>query len=138
MMPDTYSISDLASEFGVTTRTLRHYEDQGLLHPQRNGPVRIFGSRDRARLKLALRAKRLGFALHEIRALFHLYDMGQAEKPRLREFLAKIEEHRALLERQREDVDVMLSEMDFFARQCRRLLGGGEAPMTGGGERGSR
>jgi len=130
MTSDLYSITDLSREFGVTTRTIRHYEDQGLLHPQRNGAARVFDSRDRARLKLALRGKRLGFALHEIRELFHLYDLGQEEKARLPEFLAKIEQHRALLKRQREDVEVMLNEIDFFAAQCRKWLAGGHASKT--------
>jgi DNA-binding transcriptional MerR regulator len=130
-MSASYSIGQLANEFGVTPRTIRHYEQQGLLHPHRVGSVRIFGGRDRARLKLALRAKRLGFALHEIRALFDLYDAGQREKRELDGFLARIERHRALLERQREDIEVMLAEIDFFAQQCRKRHPGGD-PATDG------
>ena len=72
----TYTISDLAREFDVTTRTLRHYEDQGLVTPTRDGINRIFSYRDRVRLKLALRGKRLGFSLNEIRELFQLYDLA--------------------------------------------------------------
>ena len=126
-MTDTYSISELAREFGVTTRTIRFYEDQGLLSPRRAGAVRIFGNRDRVRLKLALRGKRLGFSLAEIRELFELYDVSRDEKKQLEAFLVRLERRRALLEQQREDIEVMLNEIDFFANQCRRLLKGGAA-----------
>jgi DNA-binding transcriptional MerR regulator len=126
-MSDSYSISELAKEFGVTTRTIRFYEDQGLLSPKRAGPTRIFSNRDRVRLKLALRGKRLGFSLAEIRELFELYDVSRDEKKQLEAFLVRLERRRALLEQQREDVEVMLSEIDFFANQCRRLLRGSSA-----------
>ena len=121
-MAATYSISDLAREFKVTTRTIRHYEEQGLLNPVREGMNRIFNNRDRVRLKLALRGKRLGFSLNDIRELFELYDLARNEKKQLEIFLAKLEKRRASLEQQREDVEVMLNEIDFFARQCRHLL----------------
>lgn len=121
-MAATYSISDLAREFKVTTRTIRHYEEQGLLDPVREGMNRIFSNRDRVRLKLALRGKRLGFSLNDIRELFELYDLARNEKKQLEVFLAKLEKRRASLEQQREDVEVMLNEIDFFARQCQRLL----------------
>jgi DNA-binding transcriptional MerR regulator len=124
-MGQTYSISDLAKEFGVTTRTIRHYEEQGLLNPGREGTSRIFTHRDRVRLKLALRGKRLGFSLSDIRELFDLYDLAKDEKKQLEEFLARLEKRRAILEQQREDIDVMLNEINFFANQCRRLLAGG-------------
>jgi DNA-binding transcriptional MerR regulator len=123
-MSDSYSISELAQEFGVTTRTIRFYEDQGLLSPTRAGATRVFSNRDRVRLKLALRGKRLGFSLAEIRELFALYDVSRDEKKQLEEFLARLERRRALLEQQREDIAVMLTEIDFFANQCRRLLKG--------------
>ncbi len=121
-MSGTYTISDLAKEFGVTTRTIRYYEDQGLLSPEREGMNRVFSNRDRVRLKLALRGKRLGFSLSEIRELFDLYDLSRDERRQLEQFLAKLERRRAILEQQREDIEVMLSEIDFFANQCRRLL----------------
>ena len=121
-MPATYSISDLAKEFAVTTRTIRHYEEQGLLRPKRDGTARMFINRDRARLKLALRAKRLGFSLNDIRELFELYDLAKDEKRQLNEFLAKLEQRRAVLEQQREDIAVMLNEITFFSSQCQRLL----------------
>lgn len=124
IMPATFSITELAREFGVTTRTIRHYEEQGLLNPTRDGTSRIFGHRDRVRLKLALRGKRLGFSLGEIRELFELHDLAKDEKKQLETFLAKLEKRRALLQQQREDIEVMLNEINFFAGQCRRLLAG--------------
>ena len=123
-MATTYSISELAREFDVTTRTIRFYEDQGLLSPAREGTTRLFSPRDRVRLKLALRGKRLGFSLAEIRELFELYDVSRDEHKQLEEFLVKLERRRARLEQQREDIEVMLNEIDFFANQCRRLLRG--------------
>ncbi|MBI2508630.1 MAG: MerR family DNA-binding transcriptional regulator [Betaproteobacteria bacterium] len=121
-MSTTYTITELAREFDVTTRTIRYYEDQGLLSPRRDGVNRVFSNRDRVRLKLALRGKRLGFSLSEIRELFELYDVSRDEKKQLEEFLAKLERRRVLLEQQREDIEVMLTEIQFFASQCRRLI----------------
>jgi DNA-binding transcriptional MerR regulator len=123
-MTSQFSISELAREFGVTTRTIRYYEDQGLLSPAREGMSRVFSSRDRVRLKLALRGKRLGFSLAEIRELFELYDVSRDEQRQLEVFLRRLERRRALLELQREDIEAMLNEIDFFANQCRRLLKG--------------
>ena len=123
-MSTTYTISELAKEFGVTTRTIRFYEDQGLLSPKREGTTRVFSSRDRVRLKLALRGKRLGFSIAEIRELFELYDVSRDEKKQLEEFLSRLDRRRAHLEQQREDIEVMLNEINFFANQCRRLLKG--------------
>jgi DNA-binding transcriptional MerR regulator len=120
-----FSITELAAEFGVTTRTIRHYEEQGLLSPMREGTSRVFSHRDRVRLKLALRGKRLGFSLSEIRELFELYDLARDENRQLEVFLGKLEKRRALLEQQREDIEVMLNEINFFAGQCRRLLASG-------------
>lgn len=121
-MSAALTITDLAKEFGVTTRTIRHYEDEGLLNPRREGMNRLFSNRDRVRLKLALRGKRLGFSLAEIRELFDLYDLGRDEEQQLREFLAKLARRRVLLEQQREDIEVMLNEIAFFETQCRKLL----------------
>jgi DNA-binding transcriptional MerR regulator len=131
-MAKTFTISELAKEFDVTTRTIRFYEDQGLLSPAREGTSRVFSARERVRLKLALRGKRLGFSLAEIRELFELYDVSRDEHKQLEEFLAKLERRRARLEQQREDIEVMLSEIDFFANQCRRLLRG---ETDGGGQK---
>ena len=121
-MATTYTIGDLAREFDVTTRTIRHYEDEGLLSPARQGTARVFSGRDRVRLKLALRGKRLGFTLQEIKELFDLYDLSKDEHHQLEAFLAKLEKRKALLEQQREDIEVMLREVEFFATQCRKLL----------------
>ena len=121
-MAATYTISDLAREFSVTTRTIRHYEDERLLSPQREGTNRLFSSRDRVRLKLALRGKRLGFSLAEIRELFDLYDLAHDEKRQMQEFLTKLEKRRTMIEQQREDIEVMLNELTFFENQCRKLL----------------
>lgn len=121
-MARTYTISELARDFSVTNRTIRYYEDQGLLNPERDGLNRVFSNRDRVRLKLALRAKRLGFTLNEIRELFELYDVSREEQHQLEVFLAKLERRRAMLEQQREDIEVMLEEIEFFAEQCQRLL----------------
>jgi DNA-binding transcriptional MerR regulator len=121
-MSITYTITELAREFGITARAIRHYEDEGLLSPRRHGQSRIFTHRDRVRLKLALRGRRLGFTLAEIRDLFELYDLAKDENRQLREFLAKLEKRRASLEQQREDIAVMLNEISFFENQCRKLL----------------
>lgn len=121
-MTATFTISDLATEFCITIRAIRHYEDKGLLCPRREGTNRVFSNRDRVRLKLALRGKRLGFSLAEIRELFNLYDLARDEQLLLQEFLVKLERRRVLLEQQREDIEVMLNEIAFFESQCRKLL----------------
>ena len=94
-----YSIADLAREFAVTTRTIRFYEDEGLITPARKGQRRVFSPRDRVRLKLILRGKRLGFSLGEIREIIDLYDAAPGEAGQLRHFLGKIKERRATLEK---------------------------------------
>jgi DNA-binding transcriptional MerR regulator len=116
-----YTISELAQEFGITTRTLRHYEDKGLFEPHREGIRRKFSGRDRTRLKLALRSKRLGLSLAEIRELFMLYDASTRSR-RSEEFLTKIADYRVRLERQREDIQIMLSEILFFETQHEKHL----------------
>ena len=127
-MTKIFTITELATEFGVTTRTMRHYEDQGLLNPRREGTSRLYSSRDRVRLKLALRGKRLGFSLAQIRELFDLYDQARDEKLQLQEFIIRLERRRAMLEQQREDIEVMLNEIAFFENQCRKLLGENQLP----------
>ena len=125
----TYSISDLAREFDVTTRAIRFYEDQGLLAPQRSGSRRIYAKRDYVRLKLILRGKRLGLSLSEVAAMFELYDSARDEKPQLEQFLAALTERREQLERQRADIDEMLGEIAAFEAQSRKLLAGrGKTP----------
>ena len=117
-----YKITALAKEFQLTTRAIRHYEDEGLLQPLREGSNRLFSHRDRVRLKLALRCKRLGFSLSETRELFSLYDKARDEPAQVATLLATLEHHRALLEQKREDLAVMLNEITFFEQQCRQQL----------------
>jgi DNA-binding transcriptional MerR regulator len=118
-----YSIGDLAREFDVTPRAIRFYEDQGLLAPRREGQRRIYTPRDRARLKLTLRGKRLGLTLSEIRELIDMYEPGRDERPQLARFLAVLEQHKALLEQQRGDLEAQLSEITAFEKRIRKRLG---------------
>jgi DNA-binding transcriptional MerR regulator len=118
----TYGIADLAREFDVTTRTLRFYEDEGLISPARQGQRRIFSARDRVRLKLILRGKRLGFSLGEIREIIDLYDAPPGEAGQLRFFLGKIRERRAQLERQRADIAASLEELADVEARCAAQL----------------
>ena len=109
-----YSIGDLAREFDVTPRTIRFYEDQGLLAPRREGQRRIYTQRERTRLKLTLRGKRLGLTLSEIRDLLDMYEPARDERPQLERFLAALESHRSALEQQRTDIEPQLSEIAVF------------------------
>jgi DNA-binding transcriptional MerR regulator len=118
-----YSIGDLAREFDVTPRAIRFYEDQGLLAPRRDGQRRIYSPRDRTRLKLTLRGKRLGLTLSEIRELIDMYEPGRDERPQLERFLAVLESHKAALEQQRADLEAQLSEIAAFERRVRKRLG---------------
>jgi DNA-binding transcriptional MerR regulator len=118
-----YSIGELAREFDVTPRTIRFYEDQGLLAPKRSGQRRVYALRDRTRLKLTLRGKRLGLALSEIRELLDMYEPGRDERPQLERFLAVLENHRASLEQQRADIEAQLSEIATFEARVRKRLG---------------
>lgn len=118
----TFGISDLAKEFGITPRTIRFWEDQGLLSPGREGRNRVFSRRDRARLKMALRGKRLGLSLAEIKDLIGMYGTAQDETPQLMECLRIMAKRRAALEQQREDIEAMLTEIDRFEAQCREEL----------------
>ena len=121
-MSDLYSIGDLSREFGVTTRTIRFYEDQGLLSPTRNGQNRIYQGRDRVRLKLILRGKRLGFSLKEINKLIQLYDTPEGEAGQLRSFIEKIRARRTELLVQKDDIEHVLDELDTLERRCADLL----------------
>ena len=120
-----YSIGDLAREFDVTTRAIRFYEDQGLLAPRRQGQRRIYTPRDRARLKLTLRGKRLGLTLSEIRELIDMYEPGRDERPQLARFLAVLAQHKSLLEQQRADIEAQLSEIGAFEKRIRKSLAEG-------------
>ena len=118
----TFAISDLAREFGITPRTIRFWEDQGILAPQREGRTRVFSRRDRARLKMALRGKRLGLSLAEIKDLIGMYSNTEDETPQLIECLRIIAKRREALEQQREDIEAMLSEIGQFEQQCSEEL----------------
>lgn len=118
----SYSISDLAREFALTTRAIRFYEDEGLLSPQRKGQQRVYGDRERTRVKLILRGKRLGLALSEIRELFDLYATTRSERPQLVKFLQILADRRAMLHQQREDIDAVLAEIAVIERDCRKRL----------------
>lgn len=127
-MSSSYTITQLSQEFDVTTRTIRFYEDQGLLTPTRKGQTRIYSARDRVRLKLVLRGKRLGFSLGEIREMLDMYDTEPGEAGQLELFLAKIADRRRLLEQQQEDIALTLKELDEIQTQCRARLAKVRAP----------
>jgi DNA-binding transcriptional MerR regulator len=117
-----FSISELASEFDVTPRAIRFYEDHGLLAPRRAGQRRIYSPRDRTRLKLTLRGKRLGLTLSEIRELIDMYEPGRDERPQLKRFLAVLDAHKSSLLQQRVDIEAQLNELEVFEKKIRRQL----------------
>ena len=121
-MADEIGIRELAEEFGVTTRTIRFYEDQGLLVPERRGQHRIFVQRDRVRLKLILRGKRLGFKLYEIRELIDMYDTDLGEEGQLQYFLEKIAARRLDLELKLKDIEETLVELKTVENKCHQRL----------------
>ena len=124
-MSTTYRIGDLAREFDLTPRAMRFYEDMGLLEPERSGPGgrnRVYSNRDRTRLKLTLRAKRLGLSLHEAKALIDMYDSPRDTGPQLRKFLQVLTGHRAQLEAQRAELDATLAEIGDHEKEARSLL----------------
>ena len=121
----TYTISDLAREFDLTTRAIRFYEDMGLLSPERAGPggrVRVYSSRDRARLLLTLRAKRLGLSLVEAKDILDVYDSPRDTVPQLEKFLAVLGEHRRQLEAQLTEVQANLDDVREQERKARASL----------------
>ncbi len=125
-MATTYTISDLAREFDLTTRAMRFYEDMGLLQPQRTGPGgrnRIYTARDRTRLKLTLRAKRLGLSLSEAKEIIDMYDSPRDTGPQLRKFLAILATHRKQLEDQMADLQAQLDEVKVHEKEAKALLG---------------
>ena len=124
-MPPTYSISDLAREFDLTTRAIRFYEDMGLLQPQRAGPGgrnRIYSGRDRTRLKLTLRAKRLGLSLTEAKEIIDMYDSPRDTAAQLEKFLQVIDQHQQQLEAQMLDLQANMDELKVHQREARALL----------------
>ncbi|MCU0940902.1 MAG: MerR family DNA-binding transcriptional regulator [Burkholderiaceae bacterium] len=122
----TYTIADLAREFDITPRAIRFYEDQGILAPARagrGGLRRVYSPRDRTRLKLTLRGKRLGLSLLQIRELIDMYESPKDAAAQARRFLKVLQQHRAALEQQREDIEITLAEIGQHEAECRRLLG---------------
>ncbi|MDP2559891.1 MerR family DNA-binding transcriptional regulator [Psychrobium sp. 1_MG-2023] len=118
----TFSISDLSKEFDVTTRSIRFYEDQGLIKPLRRGQTRVYSPQDRVRLKLILRGKRLGFSLAETRRLFDLYDADRSSVQQLHTMLTLIDEKKQHLQQQMEDITVVLMELSSVETRCRSEL----------------
>lgn len=118
----TFSIAELAAEFDITPRAIRFYEDHGILTPKRAGLRRIYDARDRTRLKLTLRGKRLGLTLAQIRELIDMYESSKDARPQAQRFLALLEQHRTTLEQQREDIEVTLAEIARHVADCKRLL----------------
>ena len=124
-MASQFSISDLAKEFDLTTRAIRFYEDMGLLEPERSGPGgrnRVYSSRDRTRLKLTLRAKRLGLSLVEAKELIDMYDSPRDTGPQLKKFMVVLAEHRQQLESQLADLHATLGEVKTHEKDARNLL----------------
>ena len=125
MASTTHSISDLAKEFDLTTRAIRFYEDMGLLQPERDGPGgrnRVYSARDRTRLKLTLRAKRLGLSLTEAKEIIDTYDSPRDTGPQLTKFLAVLAQHRTQLEEQMADLQANLEEVKAHEKEARTLL----------------
>ena len=117
-----WTIAELAEQYGVTLRTIRHYEDVGLLSPERRGTSRVFRQRDRIRLELILRGRRLGFSLEEIARIVNMYDEQPGELGQLDYLLEQIAVRRADLEQRRRDIDETLAELDLVERRCREDL----------------
>jgi len=124
-MSSTYSISDLAKEFDLTTRAMRFYEDMGLLQPLRSGPGgrnRVYSARDRTRLKLTLRAKRLGLSLTEAKDIIDMYDSPRDTAAQLEKFLLVLNTHQHQLEAQMSDLQANMDELKDHQREARTLL----------------
>lgn len=131
----SYSIGDLAREFDLTTRAIRFYEDCGLITPQRSGRNRVYSARDRTRLKLTLRGKRLGLTLAEVKGLVDMYESPRDTEAQLRKYLEVLGEHRAQLEQQAADLQVTLDEVRAHEKEARRLLAGGAKSPAARGKR---
>ena len=127
----TLTIGELAREFDLTTRAIRFYEDCGLLAPQRQGRNRVYTARDRTRLKLTLRGKRLGLTLAEVKELVDMYESPRDTLPQLKKFLAVLAAHRAQLEQQMADLHVTLDEVRTHEKEGKRLLAEGERRKAG-------
>lgn len=122
MEQEHYGISELARELEGTARTIRFYEEQGLIEPERRGQQRIFNRRDRARLKLILRGKRIGLSLAEIREILDLYQRARDEAQQSHKLLTLLAERRAQLIRQKQDIDAVLEEIEALAQHCQTVI----------------
>jgi len=118
----TFTITELAQEFDITPRAIRFYEDVGLLTPARAGRNRVYTHRDRTRLKLTLRGKRLGLSLQEVKQLVDMYESPADTAQQLQAFLGVLQDHRVQLEQQRDDIEVTLAEITQHEERCRRLI----------------
>jgi DNA-binding transcriptional MerR regulator len=118
----TWTIAQIADEFGVTHRTVRHYEELGLISPERRGTQRVYHRRDRTRLNLILRGKRLGFPLEEIRTIVDLFDAPRGRRAQLEYVLGQIDERRTDLEQRLRDVQDAITELGRFEERCREDL----------------
>jgi DNA-binding transcriptional MerR regulator len=125
-MSATFTIGELAREFDLTTRAIRFYEDCGLITPQRSGRNRVYTQRDRTRLKLTLRGKRLGLTLAEVKDLVDMYESPRDTLPQLKKFLVVLAAHREQLEQQMADLQATLAEVRGHEREARRLLAEGQ------------
>jgi len=121
-MRKTYNISELASEFDISTRTIRFYEEKGYLSPRRNGTRRVYDPADRTRLRLILRGKRLGLSLEETADLIRMYGSQSGNRQQLERFITRIGEKRTELERKQRDLEVMLNDLDGVAEKCQLAL----------------
>lgn len=117
-----YSISELSKEFDITTRSIRFYEDQGLLAPTRKGQTRIYSQRDKVRLKLILRGKRLGFSLGETGRLFELYDVDKSSVKQLTIMMELIVEKKTVLKQKLDDINSLLIELNEIEDNCQGIL----------------
>ena len=131
MSSSTLTIGEMAREFDLTTRAIRFYEDCGLLAPQRQGRNRVYTARDRTRLKLTLRGKRLGLTLAEVKELVDMYESPRDTLPQLKKFLSVLAAHRAQLEQQMADLHATLDEVRAHEKESRRLLAEGERRKPG-------
>ena len=128
-MDDLYTVNQLAEELGITPRTLRFYEAKGLLSPRRVGNNRVYSKRDRARLKLILRGKRLGFSLEEIKEYLDLYNVDPSQQEQMRVLLARIRERLGTLAQQRQDLEATVSELKDIETQVVSALKERGAPL---------
>ncbi|MBB5186083.1 MULTISPECIES: MerR family transcriptional regulator [Zhongshania] len=122
MPQQTFSISDLASDFDVSTRTIRFYEEKGLINPERRGQTRIYSAADRIKLKLIIRGKRMGLSLEDSKDIIEMYQPEHDNSPQLIKLINKIRERQVLLKEQLRDVEAMLAELDDAEERCVQAL----------------